>query len=129
MRKPEFYYRMEEDILWEGSELRVALYQYRVTRRTPKGCFIEPNGYCTLGFKQHDRRSKDRFILDGARKRYAYPTIEEAKASFIARKESRLAYLKRDRDFAQAALDTAKREDFAPNTTFKHDLLSNYHVF
>lgn len=69
-----------------GSRVEVWTLKYDVVRHTPKGFWI------TLGFG--DRR----FVLRGARKKYACLTLEEAKQSFLARK-------KRQRRILQARLD------------------------
>lgn len=55
---------------------------FRVLKHTPRGCWIrDPYDY------------KRRFILNDARKRFAYPTEELAKESFLARKECQLGIL------------------------------------
>jgi hypothetical protein len=53
---------------------------YRVLRRTPKGVWLQR----TWGaFNSSD---PPRFVLDGAHKRFALPTLDEALASWRARK-------------------------------------------
>lgn len=69
-----------------GSEVRIYLSTYRVIRETPKGVWLQD--------------FKPRFVLRGARKRFACPTQEEALASFIARKE-------RQADIHQACINRA----------------------
>ncbi len=56
-----------------GREIQVWLRRYPVLKRTPKGAWLDIN-------------ARRRFVLAGARKRYACPTIEEARESFLARK-------------------------------------------
>lgn len=56
-----------------GSRAAVYLREYDVLRHTPKGVWLDVDG-------------ADRFVLKQAHKRFACPTIEEAKQSFIARK-------------------------------------------
>ena len=58
-----------------GSYVELHLYRWRITKRTPKG------------FKLGDR-----FVLASGHKRFAYPTVEEAKVSFLRRKELQIAY-------------------------------------
>lgn len=58
------------------------LHKYNVIKHTKCGVWLD-TGY---GGK--------RFVLSGARKRYALPTLEEAKKSFRARKEKQLKILK-----------------------------------
>ncbi len=54
---------------------------YSVVKRTLKGVWI------SLGWG-----SKDKFILNGARKRWAYPTKEEALESFRIRKRRQIMH-------------------------------------
>lgn len=53
---------------------------YKVVRETAKGVWIDVYG-------------KERFVLSGAIKRYAYPTKDEALHSFIKRKERQMKIL------------------------------------
>lgn len=69
--------------------LVVELRKYHLTARTPKGVW--------LGIWAG---RKDRFVLDSAHKRFACPTIEEARVSFVARKN-------RQRQIHQARADRA----------------------
>lgn len=61
-------------------ELLVLLREYPVLRHTPKGVWLAGTG--DLRYSHHI----DRFVRNDAKKRFACPTIEEAKESFIARK-------------------------------------------
>jgi len=61
----------------------VTLYRYRVLKETPCGAWLE-DGCCING---------RRFVLRDARKRYACPTLDEAVASFRARKKQQLRIL------------------------------------
>lgn len=79
---PEHWYRYEDRLYSRGegepSELRVTLRMYEVIKTTPKGVWLMSFG-------------PNRFVLKDARKRFACPTIEEAKASFIARKKRQIS--------------------------------------
>ena len=97
----EFYYRYQdheqyhfggydEHGTWIGVE--IACKRLRVLRRTHRGAWIE------TGYKQ------EKFILDGARRRWAYPTKEEALNSFKCRKQSQIWHAKRAFRNARAAL-------------------------
>jgi hypothetical protein len=55
----------------------VDLRRFRVLRHTPKGTWIDAYG-------------EPRFVLRNATKHYACPTEEEAKASFVARKNAQI---------------------------------------
>ena len=83
---PEVWYRCEDIRYSSGTDewgdplpgpgrLEIRLYEYTVLRHTPKGVWIN-GGYSSRG----------RFVLRDANKRYACPTIEEARVSFLARK-------------------------------------------
>lgn len=87
MSDPEVYYRYEDrlqgtggyDIMgeWEPgpSHVVVNLFKYPVLKHTPKGVWISQLG------------GRPMFICQNWRKKFACPTIEEAKHSFIKRKE------------------------------------------
>jgi hypothetical protein len=62
-------------------DVAVSLQEYRVIKETPKGVWVQ---YGNSLFKEK------RFVLRTARKRFAYPTKELAKESFIARKEAQI---------------------------------------
>lgn len=71
----------EFDNPYPGYGVGVYLQKYRILRRTPKGWRIE---YYNPGGK---------FVLETARKRFASPTIAEAKESFRRRKAQYLRIL------------------------------------
>ena len=77
--------------------LEVELRKYRVLSHTRKGVWIAgPRG--------------DRFVLAGARKRFACPTIEDARVSFIARKERQRGIYRARMERAQKALDIINKK-------------------
>jgi hypothetical protein len=93
----EFWYRFEdvaytrisdpERETW-NSTLEIELLQFRVVRHTPKGAWITralDRPFADLR-ADHDLR----FVLRDARKRFACPTIDEARASFVARKRAQI---------------------------------------
>ena len=53
---------------------------YEILRKTPKGCWI------SVGYEQ------EKFILDDARRRWAYPTVELARNSYRIRKERQIRH-------------------------------------
>ena len=72
-------YDYEYDRSW-GSRVEIRLREFEVLRKTPKGVWIDLGcGVFSGG---------ERFVLASARKRYACPTKEEARESFIARKKA-----------------------------------------
>lgn len=83
------YYRVEPhyEEYYPTSEL--IFFVYSVVKETPKGVWIKLKGYedCTY--------QRKRFILNTSRKKYAYPSKEEALYSFIKRKEIQIKILSR----------------------------------
>lgn len=121
----ETFYRFVEETLWEDSGMIIRLLEFKVLRRTPKGTWIERN---PLGQWQ-GAKPKPRFILDGEGKRFAFPSITQAKASFIRRKESHIWRLEQALIFAKAALKGAQDPAFTPNAEFQDETLSPFHSY
>lgn len=69
----------------------VMLDQHRVIRRTKCGTWIDVWG-------------KQKFVMDGTRKRFAYPTEPEAKTSFLARKRRQLVLLRSQIEDVEASV-------------------------
>lgn len=83
---------------------RVYLHTYNLHKETPKGYWIGFGHYCP------DRlRGNSIWVSKTARKRYAYPTKEEALLSFIRRKEKQVKILKYQAWSAEIALNEAKK--------------------
>ena len=89
MTDQEVYYRFDATS-W-GRDICVFLTRLSVVARTPKGVW--------LGYGGH---KKDRFVLDGSGKRYAYPTVEAAWDSYQRRKSRQLGYLAAQHDHVSA---------------------------
>lgn len=83
----------------------IYLQEWPVVKHTPKGVWLGIYG-------------QKKFVLNDARKRYAYPTIELAKKSFIARKQHQIARLRSQLKHAEMALKLMQegklREDSHP---------------
>lgn len=85
-----------------GSRLVVHLLELPLIKETPKGVWL---GWGGLG--------AGRFVLRSAKKRYACPTLEEAKTSFRARKEKQAGIYRaraEDADRAIKMMDSGKYE-------------------
>lgn len=80
------------------SRLEVELHKYWVHHHTPKGVW--------LGLF---RGSKHRFVLKGATRRFACPTIELAKESFIARKRKQAAIYHARANQAERAIELVEK--------------------
>lgn len=77
------------------------LEEYNLHKETPKGYWI---GYGTLdGY-----HSKSFWVSKTAKKRYAYPTKDEALTNFIKRNERRVNILKRQVMTCEIAIDKAQ---------------------
>jgi hypothetical protein len=96
----EKLYRYEDQPDGSGGA-QVYLLEFKITKRTAKGAWIDVYG-------------KRRFVLNEGRKRYGYPTEKEAVASFIARKNMQLKYLARGISQAEDALRQARAGEFTP---------------
>jgi hypothetical protein len=70
----------------------VDLEVWRETKKTPKGAWIE---------RSYGRK---KFVLDAGRKRYAWPTKEQAWESFLARKRKQVKHLRQQLVAAELAL-------------------------
>jgi hypothetical protein len=100
------YYRYEDKRYSCGNEesgfytkIQVQLLKFNVIRETPKGVRIE----------QYSGDYRGRVVLHNSRRKYANPTIEEAKESFIARKERQIKILKKQLKDVEFALSQVSR--------------------
>jgi hypothetical protein len=76
------------------------LRKFEIVKKTEKGCWIR-----SFPFSQTMPR---KFVLNKARKRYAYPTVEEARLSFLARKKRYLGFLEIYKDVTRRAITLAE---------------------
>lgn len=100
---PEVLYRYEVDY----GVLKVK--EYKVLRKTPKGVWIDKNqrSYCYCFGDCHCAIEK--FVLLSGRKRFAYPTTEEALNNFIHRKKRYMVILESRLNIAK--IDLAEAEN------------------
>jgi hypothetical protein len=90
------WYRYEVSNYYDGS-FSINLYRFTVLKKTLKGVWLKmPYG------------EKDKFVLNIARKRYAYPTIDLAWNSFRIRAFRRLEHLNNQHRFATRVNDAVK---------------------
>lgn len=114
----EKWYRYEDDRYGyinefeesSGYRVHINLQVFVCVRTTPKGVWLIPE-YDLWSWEngQRDYVSK-KFVLRAARKKYACPTIEEAKISFLRRKERQVEILTARLEWAQRALALGNRE-------------------
>jgi len=86
-------YRYEYNTQCENllDDIRPMLWEFEIIRHTPKGCFIQVG-------------QKTKFVLNSAKNRYAYETVDLAKEAFIRRKRNEIAILKNRIKVAEAYL-------------------------
>lgn len=82
----------------------LTLHTYNLHKETPKGYWIGHGLNCP-----DNLRSDSRWVSKTARKRYAYPTKEEALNNFIKRTEKRVKILKWDAWKCEIALKLANK--------------------
>ena len=79
-------------------ELKVELRHFLVSKRTPKGVWLVPvYGKYVCG-------DSPRFMLNDSHKRFACPTVEQARESFIARKRKQARIYQSRADRARRAI-------------------------
>ena len=80
----EYWYRFDSRVWRDYDRIKtvaITLYRFAVIRHTPRGVWLD------YGIE------KDKFVLANSRKRFACPTLDEAKESFLARKKVQLNIL------------------------------------
>lgn len=94
---------MEPTILYRcdahscGNQVYVALYSFPVTKRTASGYWIEVYG-------------RKRWVSATSKKRFAYPTREEAATSYKARKKRQIELLQADLNLARQCLEVDPKD-------------------
>jgi hypothetical protein len=83
-----------------GGSTHVRLIKFQVVRHTPKGVWLSWFG------------CRSRFVLKGAHKRFACPTLAEAKESFLARKKRQIGIYEARIKTAKQAIELAEKERF-----------------
>lgn len=94
-----------------GSTCEVACEEYEVLKKTAKGVWVQDKYGC--GYKK--------FVLNCARKRFAYPTKKQALESFIKRKQSQLKHLQRGLRDTNYSLSIALKMNIEEDKNIKGD--------
>ena len=105
----DLLYRIMERNYWDDeahTQVVIALFKYQSVRRTPKGQWIVPLGAA------EDEGVREKFILNGRGKRFAYPTVELALQSYLIRKRRQVQHLEQKLALVQSALAQASAPDF-----------------
>lgn len=107
------YYR-EENARMSDDVLAISCIEFYVVSRTPKGVWVAPTWDGEGRFKH--------FVLEGKGKRYAYPTREEARASFIIRKQREIQHTRIQHDRAIRYLKLAQSGKFGTRNEALHEI-------
>lgn len=91
-----------DDDIFSSSD-RMVLIEYSLFRETPKGYWI---GYGNIGMLH----GKDRWVSKTSKKRFAYPTKDEALVNYIKRTEYRITILTNQLNKCQYGIRWAKNE-------------------
>lgn len=95
----EVWYRYEDRWSSNGDgEVEIHLRKFEVIKHTPKGVWLDLDSW----------RKEKRFVLCEGRKRFALPTKQEARVSFLARKRAEIGHLKTRLRRAELALSMAE---------------------
>lgn len=82
-------------------------------------CPVVKTTRCGVWVKEYDGHcAEKKFICNTWAKRYAYPTIEEAKQSFIRRKQRQVAILGSQLKYAKEAIRRAESGEWNSNEEF-----------
>lgn len=101
------YASFNDDDIYQSHFPNPTIYinEYNLVRETEKGYWIS-YGFYTGG----KLRSHARWISKVSRKKYAYPTKEEAKFNFIKRQEKRIRILEHQLSCCKIALSKVKND-------------------
>lgn len=84
------------------------LREYNLFKETPKGYWIGYGNY-SVGYPIGNLKSNAHWVSKTAKKRYAYPTKEEALNNYIKRTERRIKILQYQIDSCKISLNLAKK--------------------
>jgi predicted transcriptional regulator len=108
------YFR-EENARWSGDDvLAISVIEFYIVKRTSKGVWIAPTWDAEGRFKK--------FVLEGRGKRFAYPTRQEARESFIRRKKREIQRTAAQHDRAVRYLKLAETGRFGTQTEALHEI-------
>ena len=93
------FYRYETRSYGDG--IKVDLCEWKLLRPTPKGFWIVPANLPMETFKK--------WVSKESKKRFAYPTKEEAQENYIKRTERRIEILEWQMDVSRQGLTKAER--------------------
>lgn len=92
------HYRYQSQITYHEylpADVKIKLIEFESVKETKFGYWIIEKSLL-IYYERKQSFAKPAFVLKQSKKRYAYPTKEEALNSFKARNKKRITYLKRD---------------------------------
>ena len=103
-----FYYRYDLESTFfddfnlssKDDDFKLVCRKFRVIKNTPKGCWVDKSQYVSF---------HKRFILNSSKKKYCYPTQEQALDAYIFRKERQISILIEQKLTAEIGLRLAKK--------------------
>lgn len=112
----EYYYRMYDQLTGDGHSTWPKIYvvKLKVVKHTPCGVRV-------IGGLGNNSGPNGRFINNSHRKRFGYPTIEEAKESFIARKRRQIRIYDNRVKTAEQCIEKINHDDFKILGDWLHD--------
>ena len=93
-----------EPLMYTNRMLEIFYEEYTILKHTPKGVWIEHPQY---------GHTKGKFVLLSGKKRFAYPTKEEALKSLYYRKKRQLIYLKNQVEVAETVINMIDNNTFS----------------
>ncbi len=115
--EPEIYYREIDSQMGDGAHA-ISVCPYVVWRHTPKGVWIIPQWMYMRGYDDISLQRSAHFILHTSGKKFAYPTKEEARRSYIIRKHREIQHTAKQHDKAIKLLAIAKGEEHNPTEEY-----------
>lgn len=100
-----------DSLLSSFPDPKLTLIEFNLYKETPKGYWI---GYGNLSnlYEGLSLRNQSRWIPKASKKRYAYPTKEEALNYFIIRTQRRLEHAEYEKNLCEAGISLAKNLKF-----------------
>ena len=112
MDNVHFLYRYEDQMTYPNT-INIKLRKFRVVKWTPCGYWIQVYDF--------DPDYK-KWVSKNGRKRFAYPTVEQAETNFIARKQKQILILESRLRQAKNALQIVSPESI-PNSNSRRNIL------
>ena len=120
MQEQPTHFRLKDRHTEDG--VVVYLEKYYTVKATPRGVWVRSQYapcWKDADFKYLKAHKHLKFILNSATKKYCYPTIEEAVASFKLRKHRQLGLIKMQLEQVQTCVDNLEKLEGVTVDSFK----------